>query len=265
MPDNNTQPPTEEQNNDLLQSPAQSAVVGDFSEGSESRREPAFRPTGSAGKEHSVLKVYVVVSLIVLILNTLLLSTALIPFAGIYIILGAAPILLCTGVLGLANLFIVTRSLFKNHFAGSMRKLEVVLLVLSIIAVAGGASSPLILMSSHEIGVKNQQLHDEANSYYSEITFEKGTELLNDCKIYSLNYNNPKGSDWEKTPETTSSGILIYDEYAALKNPSSAWDYARGKYIMYIADRTVDTIVPIARQAQETCDIEFHHDNMDEE
>ncbi|MBP9852854.1 MAG: hypothetical protein QG629_231 [Patescibacteria group bacterium] len=214
---------------------------------------------------HKLLKTWLVVSLIILILNGGLLALTLIPFAGVYIAIGAAPILLATGLLGLVNIFVTLRALSKNYFSGGFKKVTTTVLVLSVMAVLGGASSPFILAAQHKENVKTQEHQDKVNSYYSEVTVEKATELLNSCKIYKLSYSNGKGGDWEKTPESTASGILTFDEYNYMGQPtSSAWNNARGKYQMYLADRTVNTIVPIARQAQKTCDIQFYHDGADE-
>lgn len=222
--------------------------------------------SGSAGNNHKILKIYLVVTLVILILNAGLLSLTLIPPAGVYIALGAAPFFLASGVLGLVNLFVVSRALSKKYFTDGFRKVAITVLILSIMAVLGGVSSPFILAMQHKENAKTQKVQDKVNAYYSEVTVEKATELLNSCKIYSFKYSNPKGSDWEKTPETTSSGILIFDEFTHMGEPSSsAWANARGKYVMNIADRKVDTIVPIARQAQKTCDIKFRHDNTDEQ
>jgi hypothetical protein len=234
--------------------------------------EPQFQPQATSqpvqplSENHKLLKAWLITSLIILILNAGLLSLTLIPFAGVFIALGAAPIFLATGVLGLVNLFVVSRSVSKKYISDGFSKVATTVLVLSAIAVLGGVSSPFILAVQHKENAKTQKVQDEVNSYYSEVTVEKATELLNSCKIYRFNYSNSKGNDWEKTPETTASGILIFDEYASLGKPSSsAWANARGKYIMYIADRTADTVVPIARQAQKTCDIHFRHDNTDEQ
>ncbi len=234
--------------------------------------EPQFQsqmisqPSQPVSDNHKILKAWLIISLVILILNAGLLSLTLLPFAGVFIALGAAPIFLASGLLGLVNLFVVARSLSKKYFTDRFRKVATSVLLLSAIAVLGGVSSPFILAVQHKENAKTQKVQDNVNSYYSEVTVEKATELLNSCKIYSLKYSNQEGSGWEKTPETTSSGILTYDEYTYYGEPSSSsWDNERGKYIMYVADRKVGTIVPIARQAQKTCFIQFHHDTIDEQ
>ncbi len=249
----------------VTQAADQSAVIVGSSTEQRNQALITPQPLQPVGEGHKFLKVWLITSLVILILNTGLLSLTLIPFAGVFIALGAAPIFLVTGIMGLVNLFIATRALSKKHFIGGFRKIAITVLVLSVVAVLGGAGSPFILATQQKWIAITQGHQDKVNSYYSEVSVEKATELLNSCKIYKLSYSNGKGSDWEKTPESTSSGILTYDEYNYMGQPtSSAWNNARDKYIMYLADRIVDTIVPIARQAQKTCDIQFYHDGADE-
>ncbi|MDB5168952.1 MAG: hypothetical protein JWO41_308 [Candidatus Saccharibacteria bacterium] len=234
--------------------------------------EPQFQPQAipqsaqPANSNHKVLKAYLVTSLVILILNAGLLSLTLIPFAGVFIALGATPIFLATGVMGLANLFIVSKSLSKKYFIGRTRKIEIILLVLSIIAALWAIPSPFILKAQHKEADKTQKIQNQANNAYSEVTVEKATELLNSCQVYQFSYSNGKGNDWEKTPETTPTGILTYaapTKYGAPSPTGSGW--AGGTYIMYVADRMVSTMVPIARQAQHTCGIQFYHEGTSEQ
>lgn len=242
-----------------------SVIVGSNTE-PQSQSQILSQPVQLVSENHKLLKPWLLTTLVVLILNAGLLSLTVIPFAGVFIALGAAPIFLATGLLGLINLIVVSRSLSKKYFTVGFRKIATTVLVLSAIAVLGGVSSPFILAVQHKENAKTQKIQDNINSYYSEVSLEKATDLLNNCKIYKLNYSNSKGNDWDKTPETTRSGILTYDEYSYFGKPSNSnWDNARDKYTMYIADRKVDSIIPIARQAQKTCDIQFSHDGTDEQ
>lgn len=243
----------------------QPVVVGSSTEEQLSPPQITSQPVQPVGGDHKLLKAWLVVSLVVLVLNAGLLALTLIPFAGVYIAIGAAPILLGTGVLGLINIFVASRSLSKNYVSGGLRKVATTVLVLSVLAVLGGASSPFILATQHKENAKTKQVQNEANSKYSEVTVEKATELLNSCQVYQLSYSNGKGSDWEKSPETSTTGILIYNEPTKYVAPSPTGSgYVGGTYIMYPADKMVSTLVPIARQAQSKCGIQFYHDGTSE-
>lgn len=260
--EDNNQPTEQPQN--TQSSDQQPIVVGSSTE-QQLQPQVASQPVQPVGGDHKLLKIWLVVSLVILILNTGLLALTLIPFAGVYIAIGAAPILLATGVLGLINIFVTSRSLSKNYVSGGLRKVATTVLVLSVLAVLGGASSPFILATQHKENAKTKQVQNETNSKYSEVTVEKATELLNSCQVYQLSYSNGKGSDWEKSPETSTTGILIYNEPTKYGAPSPTGSgYVGGTYIMYPADRMVSTIVPIARQAQSKCGIQFYHDDTSE-
>ncbi len=263
MPEENNNQPAEQPQN-TQPSEQQSIVVGSSTE-QQLQPQVASQSVQPVGGNHKLLKIWLIVSLVILILNTGLLALTLIPFAGVYIAIGAAPILLATGVLGLINIFVTLRSLSKNYVSGGLRKVATTVLVLSVLAVLGGASSPFILATQHKENAKTKQVQNETNSKYSEVTVEKATELLNSCQVYQLSYSNGKGSDWEKSPETSTTGILIYNEPTKYGAPSPTGSgYVGGTYIMYPADRMVSTIVPIARQAQSKCGIQFYHDDTSE-
>lgn len=263
MPEENDNQPAE-QPQDSQPLGQQSVVVGSSTE-QQLQPQIASRPIPPVEGDHKLLKLWLVVSLVILILNAGLLALTLIPFAGVYIAIGAAPILLGTGALGLINIFVASRSLSKNYVSGGLRKVATMVLVLSVLAVLGGASSPFILATQHKENAKTEQIQNETNSKYSVVTVEKATELLNSCQVYQLSYSNGKGSDWEKSPETSTTGILIYNEPTKYGAPSPTGSgYVGGTYIMYPADRMVSTIVPIARQAQSKCGIQFNHDGASE-
>lgn len=216
----------------------------------------------STGGNHKVLKAYLIASLVILILNTCLLLLTLIPFAGVYVAIGAAPILLATGLLGLLNLLVVSRSLSKKYFTDNFRKVQMILLTLSAIAVLGGMSSPFTLAIEHKENTKTQKIREKEKNAQSEASVERATQLLNSCEVYQVRYDNPG----ETLADITSTGILLYEaptKYGAPSPTGTGW--TGGTYTMYVTSKATTTVLPIARQAQHTCGIQFSHDGTDEQ
>lgn len=256
----------EDNNNQPIEPPQ--IVVGSSTE-PQFQVQPTAQPVQPIAGNHKVLKAWLLISLVILALNTGLLLLTLVPLIGVYIAIGAAPILLATGLLALVNLFIASRALFKKYFMGGFRKVVTTVLVLSVVAVLGGLSAPFVLVSMH----REQQKSKQITAYYnqqdaaarSEATVEQATQLLNSCQVFGFYYTHQDGTDGSENAEKTSTGILLYKmpkSYDGTTTPSSG---DAGKYRVHIADRMVSTMVPIARNAQHTCGIQFWHDGTYEQ
>jgi flagellar basal body-associated protein FliL len=255
MPEENNNQPLEEQR----------IIVGSGT-GPQLQESPLEQPKV---KSHRLLKIWLVISLLILVLNSWILLLMFVPFIGVFVAIGAAPILLATGVLGLINLIVVSRALSKKYLTGAFRKIAIAIVVLSVPAVLAGSSAPFTLFAMH----KANQDGDKIAAYYdeqeatarSEVTVEEATKLLNDCKVFGFYYTAQNGVDGSENAEKTSSGVLLYYVGKSYDDTTTPSSNNAGKYRMHIADRLIDTMVPLARNAQRTCGIQFWHDGTYEQ
>ena len=267
VPDDNTDKPVTSPQG-AVSPDAPKIVVGSNTE-DQFQAQPASSPVGLVDNGHRLLKTYVTIAFVILVLNTVLLSVTFIPIAGIFIALGASPIFAANGVLGLVSLFVVARALAKRLLVDKFKKFGITVLVLSVIAVLVSMPAFMVLKANHDETVKGQKM----SQYYkqaeaaarSEATVAQATKLLNDCQVFGFYYTGQNGKDGAENAEATKTGILLYKMSASYDGTTTPASSDAGKYRMHIADRMIDTMVPLARKAQQTCGIQFWHDGSYEQ
>jgi len=212
---------------------------------------------------HRFAETYVLVSLVTLLI---MVSAYFTPLAIVLVYIGAVPL----GVVGLPNLLIVPILLVKKFLSGKYKVMGIILLVLSILAVAAAA---YFVISVRSIVHKYDEKSKQRTEYYnqqnatarSDVNVEQATQLLNSCQVFGFYYTKQDGTDGAENAEKTSTGILAYKIPKSFDGTTTPGSDAGGKYRMHIADRMVSTMVPIARNAQYKCGIQFWHDGSYEQ
>ena len=261
---NEPKPPDHSQPTQSVVPPTQAAIVVGSNTEAQLQLDASLQPPGPAGQEYKWLKVYLIVCLIIFGLNTSLLALTFIPFAGVYIAIGASPILASTGILGLITIGVIAGAFFKHYVSDTSKKLAITVLVLCTLACLAAVPAVMVLKSMRTEEAKSQKLEQyyaqSEKTARSEATVEQATSLLNSCQVFGFYYTGQNGADGAENAEATKTGILLYQmpkSYDGTTTPASG---DAGKYRMHIADRMVYTMVPIARKAQHSCGIQFWHD-----
>jgi hypothetical protein len=264
------QPYGQDKNQQKYRSPDDYRVIAGSGDGS--AIVPVAPLVTADDSRHTGAKIYVVISLVVLIFGVVLPFVYLLSLAGQtgseFIALLFIPLFIAGGLMGIANLFILPRFLIKKTFTGGFKALAIGLFVMSIfIGLFGALQIVGVFASIHTVN----KSHDESKKmaqYYSnqeatarsDVGVDEATTMLNSCEVVGFYYTKQDGKNGAENAEASSTGILVYHipaSYGGVTTPSST---DAGKYRMHIADRMVSTMVPIARTAQHTCGIQFWHD-----
>ena len=230
------------------------------------------QPSQLASKNHKLSKAWLITSLCILTLNAGILALgvfAAVAFGATF--LGTPVplfIILTSGTIGLVNLFFAFRSSSKKYFTENFSGLAMTVVVLSGVAVLGVALSILLVANQYRLN-KEQQDRNRKYNFSSEVTVQRATDLLNSCAVGEFSYYTDSWSEERSgttasgqaykvygggPPENlgeTSSGILITGLGTGISEKSSE----HYRFRMYIEKRNIDTIVPIARQAQKSCNL----------
>jgi hypothetical protein len=207
---------------------------------------------------HRFAETYVVISLVTMLV---MVSAYFTPLAIVLVYIGAVPL----GVIGLPNLLVIPILLVKKFLSGKYKVMGIILLVLSILAVAAAA---YFIISVKSIVSKSDKRSKQMTEYYdqqnatarSDATLEQATQLLNSCQVFGFYYTKQDGTNGAENAEKSSTGILLYKMPKSFEGTTTPSSSDAGKYRMHIADRMVNTMVPIARNAQHSCGIQFWHD-----
>lgn len=241
----------------------QVGIVFGSADGAQMHSQIPVPIAAAASVRHRFAEIYVLVSFI-----SMLLVGVVMPLVMIYVFvfLGAIPV----GVLGIINLCVVPILLIRRLLSGWYKVLSIVVMVFSILAIV---ASIFFVVSVSSVVNNSNQKSNQMNAYYrkqesiarSEATVEQATKLLNSCQVIGFYYTQQDGTKGSENAEKTGTGILLYKlakSFEGLTTPSSV---DGGKYRMHIADRMIDTMVPIARNAQLTCGIQFWHEGEHEQ
>ncbi|QQS19808.1 hypothetical protein IPL85_06120 [Candidatus Saccharibacteria bacterium] len=207
---------------------------------------------------HRFAETYVVISLVALLV---MVSAYFTPLVIVLVYIGAVPL----GVIGLPNLLVIPLLLAKKFLSGKYKVMGIMLLVLSILAVAAGV---FFIHNVRSIESKwNKKIDQTIESYKeqeatarSNATVEQATQLLNSCQVFGFYYTKQDGTNGAENAEKTSTGILLYKMLKSFDDTTTPSSGDAGKYRMHIADSMVNTMVPVARNAQHSCGIQFWHD-----
>jgi hypothetical protein len=222
---------------------------------------------------HPGAKTYVIISMAVMFLGTIPPILFLISISGQpgseFLLLPLIPIFIAVGFIGLLNLFLLPRFLHRKYFEGTFRIITAITLAFSILIALFGAMQVAGVFRSASVVKQSEHRGKQETAYYaqqnaqarSEATVEQATQLLNSCQVFGFYYTNQNGINGSENAEATKAGILLYripKSYDTSVTTPASGD--AGKHRMHIADRMVATMVPIARNAQHSCGIQFWHD-----
>jgi hypothetical protein len=247
-----------EENNDDRANAANHTVIVGAADGPQAQLQGLIPSTPINPVRHRIAETYIAISLMAMVLLGIVGPIAL---AIVWVYFGAVPV----GVLGLVNVVVLPILLVRKRLSGVYRALGIALLVLSILAVGAGA---LFIFNVRSIAHRSAQRSKQMSMYYnrqeasarSEATVGQATQLLNSCQIFGFYYTQQDGVNGAENAEKTSTGIVLYKlpkPFGGTTTPASG---DAGKYRMHIADRMINTMVPIARNAQHSCGIQFWHD-----
>lgn len=184
-------------------------------------------------------------------------------YIGIILSVTIVPALTIISLINLIGLPIYMR---KNKLYGKNLIVSIVLLIISSLLILWLAYSSYKAMKlTKELNQKTEQMKQEnkqkqqefeAVNANPEITKKEAIQLLKSCKLKGLYYtnqtdkSNPANGGWG---ELSSTGVVLTK--------------INGQpFRISIADKLVSELVPIAREAQKTCDrLQFWHDGRYEQ
>lgn len=222
--------------------------------------------------KHTFAKTYLIISLIVLLMCTVLpiafVSSVADQPGSEFLVFFLIPVFIVAGLFGVANLFVLPRFLARRYFNGPFKALTIGLLIFSVLAAILGALMVAGVFRSVSSFKDHEHESQKITQYYtqseatarSDATVEQVTTLLNDCKVIGLYYTKQDGTDGAENAEKTSTGILLYHVPKSYSGTTTPASNTNDEYRVHLADRMVSTLVPIARNAQHTCGIQFWHD-----
>ena len=182
-------------------------------------------------------------------------------FIGLILFVTLVP---AVGIIALINLIGLPIYMRKFKPRGKGLVLAVVSLVISVILFLYGAYSvyqlrvavPRQIDELSEQSRKDSEQREQefaADNANPEITKEEAIKLLQSCKLKGFYYTKEADKEHGTSPATSATGVVLTKIDGE-------------PYRISIADRLIDELVPIAREAQKTCGgPQFWHDGRYEQ